>query len=46
MGASETPDGLSGTEEAVRVAAEDDVERDAFEDLPVFDRSDALPKII
>jgi hypothetical protein len=47
MGANETVDGLSGTEEAVRAAAEDDIEVDDFEDdTPVFDRADAIPKII
>jgi hypothetical protein len=46
MGADETVDGLSGTEEAVRAAAEDEAEADDFEDLPVFDRADAIPKII
>jgi hypothetical protein len=46
MGANETVDGLSGTEEAIRAAAEDETEADDFEDLPVFDRADAIPKII
>jgi hypothetical protein len=46
MGANETTDGLSGTEEATRRAAEDETEVDDFEDLPVFDRADAIPKII
>ena len=46
MGANETPDGLSGTEEAARRAAEDETEVDEFEELPVFDRADAIPKII
>jgi len=46
MGANETVDGLSGTEEAARRAAEDETEVDDFEDLPVFDRADAAPKII
>jgi len=46
MGANETIDGLSGTEEATRRAAEDETEADDFEDLPVFDRADAIPKII
>jgi hypothetical protein len=46
IGANETVDGLSGTEEALRAAAEDEVEADDFEDLPVFDRADAIPKII
>src|SRR5215218_2264571 len=38
MGANETADGLSGTEEALRSAAEDETEVDDFEELPVFDR--------
>jgi hypothetical protein len=38
MGADETVDGLSGTEEAVRAAAEDEIEVNDFEELPVFDR--------
>jgi hypothetical protein len=46
MGANETVDGLSGTEEAIRAAAEDEAEADDFEDLPVFDRADAISKII
>jgi hypothetical protein len=46
MGANETTDGLSGTEEAVRAAAEDQTEGDDFQDIPVFDRADAIPKII
>src|SRR3954469_459504 len=46
MGANETADGLSGTEEAVRQAAEDETEVDDFEDLPVFDRADSTPKIV
>jgi hypothetical protein len=46
MGADETPDGLSGTEEATRQAAEDETEVDDFEELPVFDRAEAMPKII
>lgn len=45
-GADETIDGLSETEEAVRRAAEDETEVDDFEELPVFDRADAIPKII
>ncbi|MCK1353480.1 hypothetical protein IVB56_20910 [Bradyrhizobium sp. CW7] len=45
MGADETVDGLSETEEAVRAAAEDETEVDDFES-PVFDRGDAMPKII
>lgn len=46
MGANETVDGLSDTEEAARRAAEDETEVDDFEDLPVFDRADAIPKVI
>ena len=46
MGADETADGLSETEEAARRAAEDETEVDDFEELPVFDRADAIPKII
>ena len=46
MGADETTDGLSDTEEAARRAAEDETEADDFEELPVFDRADAIPKII
>jgi hypothetical protein len=46
MGADETVDGLSGTEEALRAAAEDTTEGDDFEDTPVFDRADTIPKII
>jgi hypothetical protein len=46
MGANEKVDGLSGTEEAIRAAAEDETEADDFADLPVFDRADATPKII
>jgi len=46
MGANETVDGLSATEEAVRAAAEDETEADEFEDTPVFDRADVIPKII
>jgi hypothetical protein len=45
MGANETVDGLSETEEAVRAAAEDETEVDDFES-PVFDRGDSMPKII
>jgi hypothetical protein len=45
-GANETADGLSGTEEAVRQAAEGETEPYDFEELPVFDRADAIPKII
>jgi hypothetical protein len=46
MGADETVDGLSGTEEALRAAAEDETEVDDLEDTPVFDRADVIPKII
>ncbi|MBH5370557.1 hypothetical protein [Bradyrhizobium glycinis] len=50
MGANETIDGLSETEEAVRVGAEDetDVEESDREDSdgPVFDRADTMTKII
>jgi len=47
-GANETADGLTSLEEAIRRGAEDTPigapERE-LEDLPVFDRADALPKI-
>jgi hypothetical protein len=46
MGANETIDGLSGTEESVRAAAEDETELDDLEELPVFDRADSIPRII
>jgi hypothetical protein len=46
MGANETEDGLSDTEETLRRAAEDETEVDDFEELPVFDRADAIPKIL
>jgi len=46
MAATETVDGFNGTEEAVRAAAEDETEADEFEDTPVFDRADVIPKII
>jgi hypothetical protein len=46
MGANETTDGLSDTEETARRAAEEETEVDDFEELPVFDRADAIPKII
>jgi hypothetical protein len=46
MGANETEDGLSDTEELVRQAAEDGSDGDDFDELPVFDRADAIPKII
>jgi len=45
MGANETTDGLSETEEAVRAAAEDEEESLDLEE-PVFDRADSMPKII
>ena len=46
-GANETKDGLTNTEEALRRAAEDTPSgrRERDEDIPVFDRADALPKI-
>ena len=47
-GANETVDGLTSSEEATRRGAEDipigAPERE-LEDLPVFDRADALPKV-
>jgi hypothetical protein len=47
-GANETMDGLTSSEEATRRGAEDipigAPERE-LEDLPVFDRADALPKV-
>ena len=47
-GANETVDGLTPSEEATRRGAEDTPigpsERE-LEDLPVFDRADALPKV-
>src|SRR4051794_23199379 len=45
-GANEPADGLSGNEEATRQAAEDEPETDGFDELPVFDRAEAMPKII
>jgi hypothetical protein len=45
MGANETVDGLSDTEEAARSAAEGEAELEELDDLPVFDRADAMPKI-
>ena len=45
-GANETVDGLSGTEDSVRAAAEGELEVERLEDIPVFDRADAAPKII
>lgn len=46
-GANETVDGLTETEEALRVAAEESVpgEADDLDDVPVFDRADLLPKV-
>jgi hypothetical protein len=47
-GANETVDGLTSTEEAVRRGAEDvpiGAPEADLEDLPVFDRGDALPKV-
>jgi hypothetical protein len=46
MGANGTPDGLSGTEEAIRQAAEGETEADGLDQLPVFDRAGSMPKII
>ena len=46
MGANETVDGLGATEEATRRAAEDETELDDFEELPFFDRADAMPKLV
>jgi hypothetical protein len=46
MGANETVDGLGATEEATRRAAEDETELDDFEEPPVFDRADAMPKLV
>jgi hypothetical protein len=46
MGANDTTDGLSGTEEAIRQAAEDESEADGLDELPVFDRAGSMPKII
>jgi hypothetical protein len=45
-GANETIDGLSDTEEMTRQAAEDETEVDDFENMPVFDRADSIPKIV
>jgi hypothetical protein len=45
MGANETTDGLSETEEDVRAAAEDETDVDESEE-PVFDRAESMPKII
>ena len=47
-GANETGDGLNSSEEAIRRGAEDipiGIPNRELEDLPVFDRADALPKI-
>ena len=47
-GANETTDGLNSSEEALRQAAEDIPSGQAPHDednIPVFDRGDALPKI-
>jgi hypothetical protein len=46
MGANETVDGLNDSEEMLRQATADETEVDDFEELPVFDRADAIPKII
>jgi hypothetical protein len=45
-GANETADGLSPTEEDIREAAEDEADLDDFEEVPVFDRAETMPKII
>ena len=47
-GANETPDGLTDTEEELRRAVEDTPSGGAdgsVDDIPVFERADALPKI-
>jgi hypothetical protein len=47
-GANETVDGLTSSEEAIRRGAEDvpiGVRERDLEDIPVFDRADALPKV-
>jgi len=47
-GANETVDGLTSSEEAMRRGAEDtpiDAPEPDLEDLPVFDRGEALPKV-
>jgi hypothetical protein len=47
-GANETADGLNSSEEAVRQGAEEipiGAPEEDIEDLPVFDRADALPKV-
>jgi hypothetical protein len=46
--ANETVDGLTSTEEAIRRGAEDTpigAPEQELEELPVFDRGDALPKV-
>lgn len=43
-GANETEDGLSGTEEMVRRAAEETVPGTRDRDTPVFDRGRKIPK--
>jgi hypothetical protein len=45
MGANETIDGLTDTEEMLRQAAEDERSQQDLESMPVFDRGDAPPKI-
>ena len=46
-GANETVDGLTETEEALRVAAEESVpgEAEDLDEVPVFDRADLLPRV-
>jgi hypothetical protein len=47
-GANETLEGLTSTEEALRRGAEDiptGGQQQDLEDIPVFDRGDALPKV-
>jgi hypothetical protein len=47
-GANETVDGLTSSEEAIRRGAEDipiGAPQRELEDIPVFDRADALPKV-
>jgi hypothetical protein len=47
-GANETIDGLTSSEEAMRRGAEDTpvgAPDQTLDDLPVFDRADALPKV-
>ena len=43
-GANETVDGLSGTEEMTRRAAEDTAPGERKRDTPVFDRGQEIPK--